>query len=121
MNRSEIQLGSKLKDSWIERACYLAKIARSERIADLVELGVIPCVEALRAQLESAAPSFIDHETLEQRKIPIVATGAPQRVMSCIAPATHGRIHESICVEPRGSRVRIRNAADLVRTVRGVG
>jgi len=120
-NRSKIQFGPKLKDSWIEGACHLAKIARSESTADLVELGVVPRVEAFRAKFEPAAPSFVDHETLEQRKVPIVATRAAERVMPRIAPAAHRWIRERIRVEPLGSRVRIREVADLIRPIGGVG
>ena len=76
--RSEIQLGSKLKDSWIEGTCHLAKIARSECIADLVELSVVPRVEAFRAEFEPAATSFVEHKALEQREVPVVAARATQ-------------------------------------------
>ena len=120
-NRSKIQLGPKLKDAWIEGACHLAKVARPARVADLVELGVVPRVEAFRTQFESAAPSFIDDETLEQRKIPIVTAGTAERVMPRIAPATDGWIRERIGVEPLGNRVRIRDTADPVRAVGGIG
>jgi len=42
---------------------------------------VVPNIEELRAELEIGAAFFIDKEVLEQRNVPVVATGTAHTVM----------------------------------------
>lgn len=118
--RLKIELATKLKYSWIECRGNLAKVVRPEGSADLVELGVVPGVEALGAQLKPTFARLAQNEALEQRKIPVVAARAPQGVVPCSAPVAEGGRSERPYIEPLADLVRIRNTADLIRTVGGV-
>lgn len=80
----EIYLRAELEDPWIERRSHLPKVARTQCIAYLVELGVVPDVEALRAKLQP--PSLTELEAFEEREIPVVTARAAQGVETCIAP-----------------------------------
>src|SRR5258708_6020796 len=69
--QSEIQLRPELEDSRIEGRSYLAEVAGAKTVADLVKLRVVPGIEAFRAEFEPAAASFVEHEALEQREVPV--------------------------------------------------
>src|SRR5277367_4430564 len=92
----EVQLQSKLNDARIVGTGHLAKVtgpevsanAAVEGVAD--ELGMVPDVEELGAELEITAARFAEHEVLEEGNIPVVATGAPHRIAGGVAPCTGG-------------------------------
>src|SRR5215469_12073834 len=119
-HRLEIQLASKLKHPRIESRSNLAKVARTEGIADCIELGVVPGVEALRAQLKPSAAIFAQNETLEERKIPVVATRATQGVVPRCTPVAERGCSKRPYIEPLADLVWIRNARGLIRAVRGI-
>src|SRR5450631_2129394 len=118
--QSEVKLRPQLEDSWIEGGSDLAVVARAEAVADLVELGVVPRIEAFRAEFEPAAPSFIEYETLEQREVPVVAAGAAQGIVSGVAEGADRRVRKRRRIKPLVNLVRIGNGADLIRTVCGI-
>ena len=77
----EEQLRSKLKLARIKRRSNCSEVAGSLVHADAavvgiaLELGMVPCVEGLDAELETTATRFADYEILEQRQVPVVSTG----------------------------------------------
>lgn len=74
--RLEVQFSPKLKHSRIKGAGHLPEVAGTKRIADLIELSMVPGIEAFRTKFEPAASSFIQNEALEERQIPVVTSGA---------------------------------------------
>ena len=80
------QLDPELEFSRVERGGDGTKVAGSFVDADAavvdiaLELCVIPGVEALRAELDTAAARFADEKTLEEREVPIVTAGTAQPV-----------------------------------------
>jgi len=118
--QSEVYLRSQLEDSRIEGRSDLAEVGRTETVADLVELRVVPRVEAFRAEFEAAAASFVEHKALEQREVPVVAAGSAQGIVSCVAEGANRGVHECRCIEPLTDLVGIRNGGDLIWTVGGI-
>src|SRR4029077_7206817 len=90
----EVQLQPELHNARIEGRGELAEVAGGERVADLVELGVIPGVERLGAELQTAATSFAEDEALEQGDVPVVAAGATRYVVAQVSEGTNGRFRE---------------------------
>jgi hypothetical protein len=123
----EVRLQRELHNPRVEGRGVLAEVTRAKVAADLVELGVIPRIESLDAEFQSAATSLAEDEALEQREVPVVATGPTHRVVAQIAKRTQRRKRKGRGIEvlddlvPSTDRPRIRNLADQVGTVGGVG
>src|ERR1700761_115334 len=75
----EVNFSSKLEDTRVEGRSNLSKVVGTQAVADLIEFGVVPGVKGYDADLEAAAASLAEHEALEERDVPVVATRAAQR------------------------------------------
>jgi hypothetical protein len=65
LGRSEIELPGELEDSRIKGRSHLAEVAGAKPIADGIELGVVPDVEALGAELEPSGTILAEREAFE--------------------------------------------------------
>lgn len=79
---SIVELHGELEYSRIVSGCHRAKVVIDEtgtvepgNRAHVVELRVIPRVEALRAKLKTSS-TVVEVEVLKQRQVPVVAAGA---------------------------------------------
>src|SRR5262249_22551123 len=72
----EVNLCSKLEDTRVEGRSNLSKVAGTQAVTDLIEFGVVPGVKGFEAELEATAASLVQHEALEEREVPVVATRA---------------------------------------------
>lgn len=91
-------LQSELEDSWIKGVRNVSEIARAEAGTDPLartgssltrssELRVVPGVEALRPELDTAAARFAEDELLEEREIPVLPTRGADGTIFEIAPS----------------------------------
>ena len=96
----EKQLCAELEDTRIEGVGDLELITSPEIIAEAAvlagrsELGMVPRIEALGAELKFGAAIFTDHKPLEQRQVPVVSTGTSYPVEPEIAPGSRRRSRE---------------------------
>jgi len=75
---------------------------------------MVPGVEGFQTQFQAAASRFADHEALEQRDVPVVATGATQTVVWEGSPDTDGRSREGCRVKPLVDSMRSRKCTSEV-------
>ena len=58
------------------RSSDCAKVAVREGVADVFKLRVVKGVEGFRSEFETAAARLTEHKALEERYVPVLATGA---------------------------------------------
>jgi len=117
----EVNLPAELEDSWIGGGSKLAELTVAEVGAYAVKLRMVPSVEALCAQLQTAAARFAEQEALEERKVPIIETRSPQSVVAQRAKGADRWCGECRCIKPLGNGVWVRDGAGQVWTVGGIG
>ena len=119
----EVNLAAELQDARIEGRVELAEVGVSNGIVGSIELGMVPSVEGLDTQFETAAARFVEHEALEQREVPVVAARAGQAVVYEGSPRTRSGISKGCWVEVLDSLaaskhlVLVADRTDEVRTV----
>src|SRR6267142_502698 len=116
---SEDDLHPELEDPRFEGRSDLAKFTVAEVGADVMELGVVPRVEAFCTELQPAAPCFAKEEALEKREVPVIAARSPEGVVAQRTEGTDCRGSKRGRIEPLGNRVGIRDATGQVWPVRG--
>src|SRR5215469_3069504 len=82
---------------------------------------MVPKVKELRAELEIGSSLPAEDEVLEQRYIPIVATGAADTIMRFIAPSPRGWHRKDRSIEPLFDRMRIHHPPVDVWSVDRIG
>src|SRR4029077_13671306 len=119
-------LQPELQNARVEGGSELTEVLVGKVVADPVELGVIPHVEGLNAEFQSAAPSLAKDETLEQREVPVVAGRTTYSVVAEIAERTERRQSKGRRIEvlnvmvARQDLVRIGDLADEIGAILGV-
>src|SRR5271170_8356226 len=119
----EEQLQGKLEFPRVERASYSAEVASTEVVADsavvsvTLELSVVPGVEGLHPELNTATAFRIEHKVLEERQVPVVSPGAADRVERQISVGSGSRGRKVCRVEPFLNGVGIRDRTVVVRPV----
>src|ERR1700732_3635037 len=68
--------------------------------ADVLKLGMVPHVKELCAKLESAAPLLAEDKRLEERQVPVVATGAAQGVEGQVVKLSSRSVRKGRRIEP---------------------
>jgi len=89
-----VQLQAELERPRVMRGCDLAEVAVREGVADIVKLRVVPNVEELRPELQTAA-ALVEGERLEERQIPVIAARTTHTIEGHIAPVAGQRGRES--------------------------
>jgi hypothetical protein len=95
-----------LELSRIEGSSDGAKVGGTKGCADAsvisiaLPLSVVPDVEGIRAEFDTAVSRLADDEALEQREIPVVTTRAADRVKSEVAPCARRRRSERRRIKP---------------------
>lgn len=82
---------------------------------------MVPEIEELSSELESGTAFFIYENVLEQRDVPIVATGSAHTVMQFVAPSSRGWRGKNGSVEPFIDGMRIDHSPVSVWTIGGIG
>src|SRR5579862_398787 len=108
-------LQSQLEFSRIKSGRHRAEVARPLVKADAsivdvaLELRMVPGVEGLRPEFNSAAALRAEYEVFQKRQVPVVAARTAQRIKPKIPPRAGSRGRKHRRVKPFGRRLRIRN------------
>ena len=87
----EVRFQPELHDARVEGIGELAEVAGTQIITYVMELGVIPRVESLDAEFQPAATRFAEDKALEQRQVPVIATGTTHCVVAEVAKGAECR------------------------------
>ena len=88
-----VQLQAELERPRVMRACDLPEIAIRKARANAVELSVVPDVEELSPEFQTAA-ALVEGEGLEERQIPVITARTTHAVEGHIAPFAGDRGRE---------------------------
>ena len=83
----EVNLATELQGSPRKRRRELPEARVAETGVHILELRVVPSVEGLNADFESAAARFAEREVLKEGHIPVIATRSTQGVVVEITPS----------------------------------